>query len=118
MMKKPFWGGIHPKGNKSLSRGGDLPELQPQQVVLPMIQHIGAACTPLVQVGDMVKRGQKIGDGSGVCAPIHASVSGRVLAVEPRPHPSGRDVLSVVIENDYLDTYDETMMRYLDHKDL
>ena len=118
MMKKPFWGGIHPKGNKSLSRGGDLPELQPQQVVLPMIQHIGAACTPLVQVGDMVKRGQKIGDGSGVCAPIHASVSGRVLAVEPRPHPSGRDVLSVVIENDYLDTHDETMMRYLDHKDL
>ena len=117
MMKK-FWGGIHPKGNKSLSRGGELTELHPQQVVLPMVQHIGAACTPLVQVGDTVKMGQKIGDGEGLCAPVHASVSGKVLAIEPRPHPSGRDVLSVVIENDYLDTQDETMMRYLDHKDL
>ena len=54
-MKKLFWGGIHPKGNKSLSRGTGLtPVPAPKEVVLPMFQHIGAACTPTVKVGDTV----------------------------------------------------------------
>ena len=48
-------------------------------------------------------RGQKIGDGEGLCVPVHASVSGRVVAVEPRPHTSGRMVMAVVIENDFKD---------------
>ena len=46
---------------------------------------------------------QKIGDGDGLCVPVHASVSGTVLAVEPRPHTSGRMVTAVVIENDFKD---------------
>ena len=37
-----------------------------------MSQHIGAPCSPLVKVGDTVKLGQKIGDGEGVCSPVHA----------------------------------------------
>ena len=109
-MRKLFWGGIHPEGHKDLSRGGaPVPAPLPVQVVLPMAQHIGAACTPLVQVGDQVKMGQKIGDSDGLCAPVHASVSGKVVAVEPRPHPNGREVLSVVIENDYTDTPDDAL---------
>jgi phosphoglycolate phosphatase len=68
-----------------------------------MAQHIGAPCKSLVNVGDKVLRGQKIGDGDGLCVPVHASVSGTVIAVEPRPHTSGREVLSVVIENDFQD---------------
>ena len=85
-MRKLFWGGIHPEGHKALSRGAaPIPAPLPAQVVLPMVQHIGAACTPVVKVGDPVKMGQKIGDGEGICAPIHASLSGKVVAVEPRP---------------------------------
>ena len=118
-MRKLFWGGIHPEGHKDLSRGGaPVPAPLPVQVVLPMVQHIGAACTPLVQVGDQVKMGQKIGDSDGLCAPVHASVSGKVVAVEPRPHPNGREVLSVVIENDYTDTPDDALKSHLTHQEL
>ena len=101
-MKHLFFGGIHPKYNKELSTGvTDFRTLEPNTVVVPMLQHIGAPCTPLVAVGDRVLKGQKIGDGEGLCVPVHASVSGTVIAVEPRPHVSGRDVMAVIIENDF-----------------
>ena len=101
-MKHLFFGGIHPKYNKELSTGVvDFRTLEPNTVVVPMLQHIGAPCTPLVAVGERVLKGQKIGDGEGLCVPVHASVSGTVIAVEPRPHVSGRDVMAVVIENDF-----------------
>ena len=104
-MKMPFFGGIHPKYNKEMSTQiTSFKTIAPKQVVIPMQQHIGAPCVPLVQVGDQVKWGQKIGDGEGLCVPVHASVSGKVVAVEPRPHTSGRDVMAVVIENDFQDT--------------
>ena len=104
-MKHLFFGGIHPKYNKEMSiKNEHLLTIIPKQVVIPMLQHIGAPCTPMVQVGDRVLRGQKIGDGEGLCVPVHASVSGTVVAVEPRPHTSGRTIPAVVIENDYQDT--------------
>ena len=68
-----------------------------------MQQHIGAACQPLVKKGDYVTMGQKIGDGQGLCVPVHASVSGTVKAVEMKPHSSGMTVMSVVIQNDHQD---------------
>ena len=103
-MKHLFFGGIHPKYNKEMSTGITFfKTILPSQVVIPMQQHIGAPCTPLVQVGDYVLRGQKIGDGEGLCVPVHASVSGTVVAVEPRPHTSGRMVMAVVIDNDFKD---------------
>jgi len=103
-MKRLFFGGIHPKYNKEMSTGiTEFKTITPAQVVIPMQQHIGAPCKPLVQVGDRVLWGQKIGDGEGLCVPVHASVSGTVVAIEPRPHTSGRDVLAVVIDNDFQD---------------
>ncbi len=103
-MKRLFFGGIHPKYNKEMSTViTTFRTITPKQVVIPMQQHIGATCTPLVQVGDRVLRGQKIGDGEGLCVPVHASVSGTVVAIEPRPHTSGRMVNAVVIENDFQD---------------
>ena len=102
MMKHLFFGGIHPKYNKEMSkRDLTVQTVAPKIVVIPMQQHIGAPCTPLVGVGDRVLRGQKIGEGEGLCVPVHASVSGTVIAVEPRPHTSGRMVNAVVIENDF-----------------
>ena len=103
-MKRLFFGGIHPKYNKEMSTQiTTFHTITPKQVVIPMQQHIGAPCIPLVQVGDRVLRGQKIGDGEGLCVPVHASVSGTVIAIEPRPHTSGRMVNAIVIENDFQD---------------
>ena len=104
-MPKTFKGGVHPNYNKF----PDVPVTviaPPDQVVIPLIQHIGAPNKPLVQVGDYVKMGQKIGENGDapVSAPVHASVSGKVIAVEPRPHPLGDLIPAVVIENDHQDT--------------
>ena len=105
-MKRLFFGGIHPKYNKEMSTQiTTFHSIKPRQVVIPMQQHIGAPCQPLVKVGDKVLWGQKIGDGEGLCVPVHASVSGTVVAIEPRPHTSGRLVNAVVIENDFQDTH-------------
>ena len=118
-MKHLFFGGLHPAGRKELSSNAQLDTaFQPKTVAIAMQQHIGAPCTPLVQVGDLVKKGQKVGDGQGLCVPVHASVSGKVIAVEPRRHPSGRDILSVVIENDGLDTPDTTLVPHPDYSGL
>ena len=118
-MKSLFFGGIHPADRKELSASAELkPVNHPKQVTIPMLQHIGNPCTPLVAVGDYVKKGQKIGDGEGLCVPVHASVSGKVTAIEPRRHPNGREILSIVIENDFQDTMDETMKAYPDYSKL
>ena len=104
-MRHPFFGGVHPDGRKELSAGClPVPAPVPARVVIPLSQHIGLTCTPLVKAGDKVKLGQKIGDSDGLSAPVHASVSGTVLAVEPHRHPNGGGVLSIVIENDFQDT--------------
>lgn len=114
-----FFGGVHPSGKKSLSSEMALETLPaPKIVVIPMSMHIGAPCNPLVKKGDQVTMGQKIGDNTGLCVPIHASVSGTVLAVEPRPHPNGTNVMSVVIENDFQDTLCETVQPRQSAEDL
>ena len=103
-----FFGGVHPKENKFYACDNPTLEFpEPDILVVPMSQHIGASCTPLVKKGDLVKKGQKIGDHAGLCAPIHAPVSGKVKSVEMKPHTSGTTMTSVVIENDHLDTLHE-----------
>ena len=82
-MKRLFFGGVHPADKKELSANVELQMKKlPKQVIIPMSQHIGTPCEPLVAVGDMVKKGQKIGDGKGLCVPVHASVSGKVVSTE------------------------------------
>jgi electron transport complex protein RnfC len=100
-----FFGGIHPKENKWYAEKHPVHQFpEPDILVIPMSQHIGAPCKPLVKKGDTVTVGQKIGDNQGLCVPVHASVSGKVKAVEMRPHTCGTMMMSVVIENDHLDT--------------
>lgn len=116
-MKQLFRGGIHPDDRKALSRGGAaVPMPAPSRVVIPMSQHIGAPCSPLVKVGDAVKLGQKIGDGEGVCSPVHAPVSGTVTAVEQMTVPGGRQCVCVAIENDGKDTPDPSIKPRTTHK--
>ncbi len=72
-----------------------------EEVVIPLSQHIGAPCKPLVEVKQRVLVGQKIGDSNGfVSAPVHSSVSGEIKAIEPRLIFTGDKVLSVIIAPD------------------
>jgi len=73
----------------------------PEKVIIPMVQHIGAPCKPVVKQGDTVKVGQKIGDSEAyVSAPVHSSVSGTVTKVEPMLFAGGNKVMSVEIKTD------------------
>ena len=110
-MARAFFGGVHPKGEKELSRDAAPVPIRPKTVTIFLSQHIGAPCRPLVRVGDRVTLGQRLGDGEGLCAPVHASVSGTVVAVEPRPHPGGTDMPAVVLENDGKDTLCPTIQK-------
>ncbi|NMB02256.1 MAG: electron transport complex subunit RsxC [Firmicutes bacterium] len=97
----PRGGGDIPHG-KAATQGKAIEVLPaPSIVVIPLRQHIGAPCEPVVAVGDKVKMGQVIGESKQfVSATIHSSVSGEVIAVEERPLLTGDKVLSVVIKND------------------
>ncbi|MCQ2531017.1 MAG: electron transport complex subunit RsxC [Lachnospiraceae bacterium] len=99
-------GGIHPSENKELAEDIPLkPFPAPETVVIPVSMHAGAPAKPVVQVGDTVKKGQLIAEASAfISANVHSSVSGTVIAIEPRPHSKGVDVEAIVIKNDGLDT--------------
>ena len=97
-----FKGGIHPDDGKELAKGSEIVDLKPTgNLVYPVSQHLGAPAAPVVKVGDVVLKGQKIAEAGGfVSAPIYASVSGTVKAIEPHLNPTGGTVNSIVIEND------------------
>ena len=101
-MKHSFFGGVHPAGHKESTRRKPIARLDqpPEQVVLPVLMSSLGRAEPLVRPGDRVRAGQPLTRGidGGVC--VHASVSGRVTAVEERPHPWGDTSLAVVLEND------------------
>ncbi len=110
--KKMFPGGMHPHegvNGKSVNSGNAIRELPaPQRVVIPLSQHIGAPAQALVKKGDTVLMGQKIGEAGGfVSAPVHASVSGKVVGIENVEVANGTVVPAVVIENDFQDTWAE-----------
>lgn len=111
MKKLTFKGGTHPPHSKKATEKITLTKAEPPKtVVIPMQQHIGAPCAPIVNVGDDVKLGQKIGEAKGfVSVPVHSSVSGKVIAIEPRMYTGGIKVTSVVIENDMQDTIHESV---------
>lgn len=104
MARLTFTGGIHPYDGKELSKDKPIMELVPKgDLVYPVSQHIGAPAKPIVKKGDHVLVGQKIAESVAfVSAPVFASVSGTVKAIEPRRSATGDMVMSIVIENDEL----------------
>lgn len=102
MSKFTFVGGIHPYDGKDLSKNKPIQDILPRgEVVYPLSQHIGAPAQAIVAKGDRVLAGQKIAESSGfVSAPVYASVSGTVKAVEPRRVVTGDMVMSIVLDND------------------
>ncbi len=106
MKLKTFKGGIHPNDNKELTKSVPVvPHIPTETIIIPMRQHIGTPCEPVVSVGDDVLMGQKVGDSDVlVCAPVHSSVSGTVIDIKTYPHPGGGEANCVVIQNDFKDT--------------
>ena len=106
-----YYGGVHPNEKKEFTEHMPLVKFpDPETVVIPMSMHLGAPANPVVQVGDTVKVGQKLGEAAGfISAPVHSSVSGTVIAVEDRPHATRGNCLSVVIKNDMKDELDESV---------
>lgn len=86
-----FRHGVHPPQRKELTAGVPIRRMPfPDEVVLPLKQHTGKPAKPIVKVGDRVERGDKVAEADGwVSSPVHASASGRVVAVERWPHPDG-----------------------------
>jgi electron transport complex protein RnfC len=85
----------------------------PDLVYITMSQHIGKPCMPVVKAGDVVRKGQLVGDTEEkLGAPIHASVSGKVIRIEERYHASGKNIPCVIIENDGKDTLDASVDPY------
>ena len=93
--------GIHLSHHKHTSEHMTETMPVPAKVSIPMLQHMGAPCTPMVKVGEPVKVGQKIGESeNSFSVPIHSSVSGTVVELVDRMDVSGRPVKNVVIETD------------------
>lgn len=111
MGKLTFHGGIHPYDGKELSKDKPIRAVLPKgDLVYPLSQHIGAPAVPIVKKGDHVLTGQKIAEAAGfVSAPIYATVSGTVKAIEPRRVVTGNSVESIIVEND--GKYDEIEYR-------
>jgi Na+-translocating ferredoxin:NAD+ oxidoreductase subunit C len=100
-MRKPtFKGGTHPPERKDRSRESPIERLAPaKRVAIPLNQHLGKPIRSLVKVGDLVRRGQKIGDGEDrMTAPLHASIAGTVTKIEPMPLASNDEGTCIVIE--------------------
>ena len=110
--KRMFPGGIHPEegpNGKAVNGLNPIRPLEaPPRVIIPLQQHIGAPAKALVQAGDHVRIGQKIGEAGGfVSAHIHASVSGTVHAVQDALLPNGTQAPAVIIDNDYQEEWVE-----------
>lgn len=104
MARLTFKGGIHPYDGKDLSKDKPIKAVLPKgDLVYPLSQHIGAPAKPVVEKEDHVLTGQLIAEAGGfVSAPIYATVSGTVKAIEPHRVVTGDNVMSIVIENDGL----------------
>ena len=112
-----YYGGIHPSERKEFTEHLPLERFtDPEVVVIPLSMHAGAPANPVVQVGDTVKVGQKIGESAAfISSNIHSSVSGTVIAIEPHGHATRGECLSVVIRSDGKNTLHESVQP---HKDL
>ena len=115
-----YYGGVHHSERKEFTEHLPLKKFpDPEVVVIPLSMHAGAPAEPVVQVGDTVKVGQKIGEAAAfISSPVHSSVSGTVTAIETRRHATRGECLSVVIQSDGKNTLHESVQPHKALEDL
>ena len=104
-----FYGGVYPLERKGETQNIAITNFpEPQEVIIFLSQHTGLPAEVLVKVGEQVKVGQKIAKSTGlISSSIHSSVSGKVISLKKKIHPSILKPLpTVIIENDGLDEID------------
>ena len=97
-----FGGGVHPPGCKDLASGRRIEALRAvEKVAIPLLQHIGAPCKPIVKAKQAVVVGELLGEAGGfVSAPVHASIAGTVAMTSVTTLPNGRHVATIPINSD------------------
>ena len=98
-----FKNGVHPAGSKYLTRNAAIEEGPvPAKVYIPLSQHIGAPAEPIVEAGQIVKKGELIAKaGNGLSAPVYSSVAGTVQGVVTHITLSGKKRDHILIENNF-----------------
>jgi Na+-translocating ferredoxin:NAD+ oxidoreductase subunit C len=107
MARRKFFGGVHPEYRKELTESLPIEVMPlPRRLIVHFAQNLGTAPMPIVKKGDMVKRGQVIGEPRGfISVPVHAPTSGTVQAIDVFPHPVGADMPAAVIIPDGKDEW-------------
>ena len=119
-MTHSFFGGVYPATRKDMTRRKPLARLSraPQEIVIPLVMCADGPATPMVRPGDPVAIGQPIARRGQTGAAAFASVSGRVAAIEDRPHPWGGHSPAIVIQNDERNDHYEGRPAPLDPRQL
>ncbi|HDL7610860.1 TPA: electron transport complex subunit RsxC, partial [Yersinia enterocolitica] len=105
-----FDGGIHPPEMKlQSSRVPMRIATLPEQLIVPLQQHLGPEGELRVSTGERVLKGQPLTVGRGRTVPVHAPTSGVITAIAPHTtaHPSGLAELCVHITPDGEDRWRE-----------
>jgi len=106
-----FHGGLKLPGNKAESTSTPIMRADlPEQLILPVQQHIGETGEILVKAGDTVLKGQPLTwVKTHISAPIHAPTSGTIkdICKHPVPHPSALNSLCIILESDGKDEWME-----------
>ncbi len=104
-----FHGGVHPPTHKAESTRTPIALAPiPSKLIIPLWQHVGNRSVPIVQVGERVLKGQKIGRPEGkLSSAVHASTSGTVSAIDMQlvAHHSGLPDLCVTLIPDGRDEW-------------
>ncbi|TRX56348.1 electron transport complex subunit RsxC [Thalassomonas sp. M1454] len=102
--KNQFWkfpGGINPPEQKFLTNDKPIKNLRlPEELILPLKQHIGNTGELLIKVGDKVLKGQALTRSENpMSVPIHAPTSGTISAIKNSviAHPSGMAELCIFL---------------------
>lgn len=115
-------GGLRLPGHKAASTAEPIRDVPiPSQLILPITQHVGDPAQPVVGTGDRVLKGQVVAEPDGTLgAPVHASSSGKVVAIEPWPvsRRYGESAPCIIIECDGEDRAIETDGRWEDYLSL
>lgn len=108
-----FRGGVHPEDRKALSGERPIERIAlPHLLHVPLQQHIGAAANPAVRRGQLVRKGDLLGERQGaISAPVHAPTSGRVVGIGryPANHPSGLSVATITLLPDGEDRWSDEL---------